>query len=345
VIVDGKVFLTTAVPNGEGLSLRAMALDDKSGKVIWDREIRAVDKAPSIHKKNSHASPTPIVHDGAVFVHFGTLGTARLNASNGEIKWLCNEIVYPPHHGSGGSPVLYDGKLAIVCDGSSDPFVVAVDAETGKIAWKTPRSVDARVKFSFATATVATVDGKPQVLAPGSDHLAGYDLSSGAELWKVKATGWSVVPQPALGHGLVFYNHDYDNPEMLAVKLGGSGDVTDSNIVWRMKVGAPSTPSPLVIGDDLYFVSDKGIASCVNAKTGDRYWMQRLGGNFSASPVYANGKILFLNEIGLATWVEPGHEFKSLGENELPGRTLATPAFSNGAMYLRTDETLYKFAN
>ncbi len=344
VIVDGKVFLTTAVPQGEGMSLRAMALDANSGKVVWDREIRAIDKAPSIHNKNSHASPTPIVHDGAVFVHFGPLGTARLDANDGTIKWQCTELVYPPQHGGGGSPVLHDGKLAIVCDGSSDPFVAAVDAETGKVVWKTPRSVDARIKFSFATAAVAMIDGKPQVLAPGSDHLAAYDLSSGAEQWRVLATGWSVVPQPALGHGLVFYNHDYDNPELLAVKLGGSGDVTDSNIVWRMKVGAPSTPSPLLVDDELYFVADKGVASCVNAKTGERHWMKRLGGNFSASPIYANGKILFLNEIGLATWVERGPEFKVAGENELPGRTLATPAFSNGAMYVRTDETIYKFA-
>ena len=344
VVSDGKVFLTTAVPSGEGLSLRTMALDVGTGNVIWDREVLAVDKAPAIHAKNSHASPTPIVRDGALFVHFGTLGTARLAAADGAVRWTNKELVYAPVHGSGGSPVLEDGKLVVVCDGSSQPFVAAVDAETGKIAWKTPRSVEARVSHSYSTPTVVKVDGKTQVLAPGPNHMAAYDPVTGVELWRVQTPGWSVVPQPVIGHGLAIYNHDYDHPELIAVKLGGAGDITESHIVWRLQRGAPSSPSPLLVGDELYFVSDNGIASCVNAKTGERHWNERLGGNFSASPIYANDKILFLNEDGLATWIEPGQQFKLSGTNEVPGRTFATPAFSDGAMYLRTDEHLYKIA-
>ncbi len=344
VVVDGRVFLTTAVPRGEGLSLRVLALEAKTGKTIWDREVRAVDKAPSIHTKNSHASPTPLIRDGSVFVHFGAQGMARLSTADGELQWTCFEMDYPPLHGNGGSPVLHDGKLVVVCDGSKDPFVAAVDAKTGKVAWKTPRGVKARLTHSFATPTVAMVNGKAQVLAPGPDHFAAYDLSNGAELWRVLAPGWSVVPQPALGHGLVIYNHDYDHPELMAVKLGGQGDVTDSHVVWRIKRGAPSTPSPLLVGDELYFVSDDGIASCVNAKTGDRHWMEPIEGNYSASPISANGRVLFLNETGLGTWVKADKKFAVRGTNELPGRTFATPAFVDGAMYLRTDATLYKFA-
>ncbi len=345
VVVDGKVYLTTAVPRGEGLSLRVMALDTRTGKTIWDREVRAIEKVPSIHTKNSHASPTPLVRDGSVFVHFGAQGMARLAAADGELQWTCLELDYPPLHGNGGSPVLHDGKLVVVCDGSKDPFVAAIDAKTGKVAWRPPRGVKARLTHSFVTPTIAVVDEKAQVMAPGPDHFAAYDLSSGKELWRVLAPGWSVVPQPAIGHGLVFYNHDYDHPELMAVKLGGQGDVTDSHVVWRIKRGAPSTPSPLLVGGELYFVSDDGIASCVNAKSGERHWMERLNGNYSASPTFANGRVLFLNETGLATWVKADKKFAMLGTNELPGRTFATPAFLDGAMYLRTDETLYKFAN
>lgn len=342
-VVGDRIYLTTAMrPNG-GLSMRVLALDAKDGSVVWDREVFSAAKAPAIHTKNSHASPTPIVKDGSVFVHFGPLGMARLSARDGSIQWRCEELLYPPVHGNGGSPILHDGKLFVVCDGSSNPFVAAVNAETGKVAWKTPRSVFGRISHSFVTPTVATVDGKPQLLAPGPDHFAAYDLQSGAELWQVKAAGWSVVPQPAVGHGMVFYNHDYDNPELMAVKLGGRGDVTETHVVWRIKKGAPSTPSPLLVGDDLYFVSDKGVASCVDAETGDRRWMERLGGNFSASPILVNGRILFLNEDGEATWVKTGGKFEILGKNTVPGRTLATPAFSGGAMYLRTDSSLYKF--
>lgn len=344
VIVGDRLYLTTAVPQGEGLSFRAMAFDTADGRVVWDREIRSVDKAPSIHTKNSHASPTPIVRDGAVFVHFGAQGTARLSAADGTLEWTCTELVYPPLHGNGGSPILQDGKLVVVCDGSKDPFVAAIDAKTGKVAWKTLRSVPARISHSFATPTVALVDGEQQVLAPGPNHFAAYDLATGTERWRILAPGWSVVPQPTLAHGLVIYNHDYDHPELIAARLGGSGDVTETRVAWRLKSGAPSTPSPLLVGDDLYFVADDGIASCIDAKTGERHWRSRLGGNYSASPIYVNDRVLFLNETGVATWVKPGREFENLGTNEVPGRTLATPGFSRGAMYLRTDTTLYKIA-
>ncbi|MBM4076389.1 MAG: hypothetical protein FJ267_12210 [Planctomycetes bacterium] len=260
------------------------------------------------------------------------------------MQWICTELVYPPVHGSGGSPVLQNGKLVVVCDGSSNPFVAALDADSGKIAWKSPRSVPARINHSFVTPTVAMINGKAQVFAPGPNHFAAYDVESGKELWKVLAPGWSVVPQPVLADGMVIYNHDYDNPELLAVKLGGEGDVTDSHVVWRLKRGAPSTPSPLLIGEELYFVSDKGIATCVNSKTGDVHWTQRIEGNYSSSPLYVNERVLFMNESGVATWVKHSKQFEELGKNELPGRTFAIPAFSNGAMYLRTDEVLYKFA-
>lgn len=344
VVVEGRVFLTTAVPQGEGLSLRAMALDAATGTLLWDREVRALEKTPAVHAKNSHASPTPLVRDGAVYVHFGAQGMARLSAADGELQWTCFELTYPPVHGCGGSPVLHDGKLVVVCDGSSNPFVAAVDAATGKVAWKTPRGVTAKISHSFVTPTVALVEGKAQVMAPGPDHFAAYDLESGAELWRVLAPGWSVVPQPTLAHGMVIYNHDYDHPELIAIKLGGHGDVTDSHVAWRIKQGAPSTPSPLLVGDELYFVSDQGIASCVDVQTGEGHWMERMRGKYSASPVYANERVLFMNEDGLATWVKAGTEFEVLGTNQLPGRTFATPAFLDGAMYLRTDEFLYKFA-
>lgn len=344
VIVDGKVFLTTAVPEGEGLSLRTLCLDASTGKTIWDREIRKVDTAPKIHAKNSHASPTPIVVEGSLFVHFGALGMARLKQSDGSIEWLCTELDYPPMHGSGGSPFLADGKLVVVCDGSVKPFVAAVDANTGKVVWKTLRSVEARISHSFVTPLVTEVDGKKQVLAPGPDHFAAYDLETGKELWIIKAPGWSVVPQPIVTQGMVIYNHDYDNPELIAAKLGGSGDVTEKNIVWRLKRGAPSTPTPLLVGEELYFVSDNGIASCVNVLTGEKYWTERLGGDFSASPLLINGKILFLDENGKATWVKASKTFEVLGTNEVTGRTLATPGFDQDAMYLRTDESLIKYA-
>ncbi len=344
VVADGKVFLTTALSVGVGLSLQAIAIDANTGATLWKQEVFSVAKSPAIHAKNSHASPTPIYHTRSLFVSFGPIGLAKLSATDGSIVWTNKELNYEPVHGSGGSPVLAEGKLVVICDGRSNPFVAAIDAETGMLAWKTERSVEARISHSFATPTVTRVHGKWQVVAPGPNHLAAYDLHTGEEQWRVQAPGWSVVPQPTVGHGLVIYNHDYDHPELIAVKLGGSGDVTDSHIAWRVKRAAPSSPSPLLVGDDLFFVSDKGIASCINAKTGESYWTERLGGDYSASPILVNGKILLLNEEGLATWIEPDRQFKLHVKNEVSGRTLATPAFADGAMYLRTDQCLYKIA-
>ena len=343
-IYRGVIYLTTAVAKDQGLSLRAIALDANSGQTLWDQEVKSVDKAPAIHAKNSHASPTAIAVDDAVFVHFGTLGTAKLHPSDGRILWLCEELIYPPMHGSGGSPVLRENKLVIICDGSTNPFVCALDASTGKVAWKTPRSVPATISHSFGTAAITKVQGRMQVLAPGPNHLAAYDLQDGKELWKVLAPGWSVVPEPILIEDMVIYNHDYDNPELMAVRLGGQGDVTESNVVWKSSRGAPSTPTPLLIGSELYYVSDNGVASCIDAKTGQRHWMERLGGNYSASPVYVNGHVLFLSEEGMATWVEASKQYQPVGKNQISGRTFATPAFYKNAMFLRTDEHLLKIS-
>lgn len=345
VVVEGTIYLTTAVPKGNGLALVAFALDASTGQRLWEREVRAVDSVPSIHAKNSHASPTPIVHDDSVFVHFGTLGTARLACKDGTVQWLCTELIYPPVHGSGGSPMLNDGRLAIVCDGSKDPFVAALDADTGKIVWKTPRGVPASISHSFVTPSITRVDGKTLVLAPGPQHFAAYDLADGTEVFRVLAPGWSVVPQPIVYDDLVIYNHDYDNPELIAVRLGGKGDVTGTHVVWRRERSAPSTPTPVLVDGLLYTVSDKGIATCLDAKTGEQQWMERLGGNYSASPIYADGRILFLSEDGVATWVRASKRYEVVRINEITGRTFATPAFDGTGMYLRTDTELIKIVD
>ncbi len=343
VVVQDRVFLTTAVEDNGTLSLRAIALQAKAGQVVWDIELRRLDEVPSIHAKNSHASPTPIVDDGRVYVHFGTWGTYALATNDGSVLWRCNELTYSPVHGNGGSPVLHDGKLVIVCDGSSDPFIAALDVATGDVAWKTPRSIKPPISHSFVTPLVVEVEGVTQVLAPGPGHFAAYDLHSGDELWRIVEPGWSVVPQPTVGHGLVIYNHDYDHPELIAAKLGGSGDVTETHIAWRVRRQAPSTPTPVLVGEDLFFVSDDGIASCVNAITGETYWTERVKGNYSASLICANDHILLLNEDGLATWIKAQRQFEKVATCEIPGRTFATPAFVGDAMYLRTDQHLYRF--
>lgn len=342
VVSADAIWLTTAVEQEQQLSLRCLKLSPVTGEVLWDHEVRRLWEIPAIHGKNSHASPTPILRGNRLYVHFGTHGTACLNADSGEQIWLNTELSYPPVHGSGGSPVLAEGILAIVCDGSSSPFVVGLDAQTGAVRWKTPRTITGRVNHSFATPALMYSDGQPQLIAPGPDHLAVYELLTGREVWHVKAPGWSVVPQPVVTPDLIIYNHDYDNPELIAVRRNGSGDVTESHVAWKLRRGAPSTPSPVLVGTELYTVSDNGIASCIDVDSGTVHWTTRLGGNFSASPVYANNLLLFLDEAGTARWVRPGRQFVEVAENVIPERTFATPAILAGAMYLRTDRHLYR---
>lgn len=346
VLSKGKVYLTTAVPVGESkiLSLRALRVDANSGKIDWNVEIFQEDTAasPRIHGKNGHASPTAVVSEGVVFVHFGHMGTAALDLQ-GKILWKQESLHYTPIHGNGGSPLLVGKLLFFSCDGGSDPFVVALDRQTGKPVWKTARVTPASRKFSFSTAQAITVDSKPQLISPGSGAVCAYDPADGHEIWRVRyGEGYSVIPQPVYGHGLLFLGTGYDRPLVYALKPGGTGDLTDSHVAWKTAKSAPNTPSLLLVGDELYFVSDAGIASCVDARTGAVHWSERLGGDFSASPVFAEGRIYFQNEAGMGFVVKPGKTFEVLARNDLGERTLASYAVADGALFIRTAERLYR---
>jgi len=349
VVSNGKVYLTTAVPVGETktLSLRALQLDAKSGAILWNVELFQEDtaKSPRIHGKNGHASPTPVVAEGVVYVHFGHMGTAALDLK-GKVLWRQEALHYTPIHGNGGSPLIVGDLLFCSCDGGSDPFVVALKRKTGEVAWKTARVTPSKNKFSFSTAQAITVDGKRQIISPGSGAVCAYDPADGHELWRVRyGDGYSVIPQPVYGHGLLFIGTGYDRPLVYAVKPGGTGDLTDSNVAWKTAKGAPNTPSLLLVGDELYFVSDAGIASCVDARTGTVHWSERLGGDFSASPVFADGRIYFQNESGVGFVVKPGKTFELLAKNDLGERSLATYAVVDSALFIRTAQHLYRIQN
>jgi outer membrane protein assembly factor BamB len=342
VIVGGKLYLTSAVPGDGGFSLRALCLDTKDGKTAWDTEVfKEGAGAPTPHSKNSHASPTPIVAGDRLYVHFGHQGTACLDLA-GKVLWRSEEK-YSPVHGNGGSPVLVDDLLIFSCDGASNPYVVALEAATGKRLWKTPRQGNADRKFSFHTPLVIEVRDKKQVVSAGSNEVSGLDPKTGKEIWTVRYDGYSVIPRPVFGHGLVFLSTGYNSPSLLAIKPDGTGDVTETHVAWKTRKAAPHTPSPLLVGDELYMVSDGGIASCLDAKTGKVHWTERLGGAFSASPISADGRVYFQSEDGVGTVIQAGTTFKRLAKNEMKERTLASYAVADGALYLRTEKNLYRF--
>ncbi len=352
-IYEGRIYLTTAVPvnaveadaeaKNVDQSLRALCVDERTGELLWNVEVflEPGETAPRIHSKNSHASPTPIVADGRVYIHFGHQGTACLDL-DGKVVWKNSDIHYRPVHGNGGSPTLVDGLLIFSCDGADKQFVVALDAASGKIAWQTPRPTEAVKKFSFSTPLAIAVNGRKQIISPGSDMVCAYDAKTGEEIWRCRYEGYSVIPRPVYGHGLLFISTGYDSPEVMAIRPDGEGDVTDTHIAWRLSKGAPHTPSLLVVGDELYMVSDRGIASCVDAKRGEPHWQERIGGNFSASPLYADGRIYLQSEQGTGIVIAPGTTFEEIARNELEERTLASYAVADGAIFIRTESQLYR---
>jgi outer membrane protein assembly factor BamB len=347
VIAEGRIYLTAAV-TAEGsteVTLRALCFDAADGRTLWDTEVFRPDPASAtkMHRKNSAASPSPIVTSDRLFVHFGHMGTAALDLA-GKIVWKQEELKYPPVHGTGGSPILANGALVFSCDGQSEPFVVALDATTGAIRWKTPRNSPAKKQFSFSTPLAIQLDGATQIISPGSGLVGSYDLKDGRERWRVAyGEGYSVVPRPVYAHDLLFLSSSFDKPIFHAIKpTGASGDATATNIAWTIPKGAPHTASAVVVGDEVYFVSDAGIATCADAKDGTVHWTERLGGNFSASPIVAGDRIYFQNEEGIGYVVKAGKTCQLLATNDLGERTLASPAAIDGALILRSEAHLWR---
>ena len=345
VVVDGKIYLTTAITDSTNTSLRALCVNAADGRIQWDVEVLKPDATATqaMHRKNSLASPTPIVRGGRVYAHFGHMGTAALDLS-GKILWQQTTLKYPPTHGNGGSPVLVGDSLVFSCDGASDPFLVALDANTGQVRWKIPRNTSAKNQFSFSTPLAIEVDGLTQIISPGSGFVAGYDPKDGREIWRARyGEGYSVITRPVFAHGLLFVTSSYNRSVLYAVKpAGAKGDVTESHIVWKHDKSVPNTPSPLVVGDEIYFVSDSGIANCLDARTGNLNWTERLGGGFSASPVLAEGRIYFQNEEGVGTVLKVGKTFEVLAKNDLGERTLASLAVTDNTIFLRSKSHLWR---
>ena len=322
--------------------------DRETGKPMIDNEVFHLDDPGRIHSKNSHASPTPLVDGDRVFVHFGAHGTACLDRQ-GNVQWK-KSLMYAHGHGPAGSPVVWNDLLILNCDGTDVQYVVALDKKTGDERWKVERAhiSEARrtgksnVPMAYTTPLLVKVDGATQLISAGSDQVSAYDPATGNERWWANYDGYSNVSQPAFANGMIFICSGYDSPIFYGIRTGGSGDITQTHVAWSLEKGAPLDPSPLPVGDELYIVSSSGIATCLDQATGKVHWQQRLGGKFSASPTLAGGNIYWLDEDGKTTVTRASKDFEKLAESDLEEQTLATPAFVDGAIFLRTENHLYR---
>ncbi len=349
VIHREHLFLTTAVAISKDQEspeqvLRTVCLDPSTGKILWDTEVFRVPGGTrtSSHVKNSHASPTPIASGDRVYVHFGTMGTAALDL-NGTVVWRNQSFAFDPVHGNGGSPILSGERLVFNCDGDDKAFVVALDRNTGATIWQTDRPSAQSETFSFSTPLEISVNGQKQIVSPGSHAVCSYNSENGKELWRVNYPNrWSVIPRPVYAEGLVFICTGYVGPpSLLAIRPDGQGDVTETHVAWQTDKYVPHTPSPAVVGNSLFLISDQGIATCRDVATGELHWRERLGGNYSASPLVANGLIYIQSEEGECCVYDAATDFLEQSRNDLGERSLASFAVWERAFYIRTMDHLY----
>lgn len=341
VIAGDRIWLTTATK--EGHSLRVVCVDRNSGRLLYDRDVLSIATPPKLHETNSFASPTPVLDGERLYVHFGTMGTACLDSRTGDVRWKNTDLTISNDVGPGSSPVLHGNRLLLSYDGLDVQYVLALNAGTGKIAWKTDRSRPRSQLKAFVTPLVISVDGADQAIMPGPGWVIAYEPGTGQELWSVHAPGYSVVPSPVSGKGLLYIVTGFMNSELWAIHPSGArGNVTERAVVWKFAKSVPTRSSPLLVGDLLFFVSDAGILTCLNAESGTLLWRNRLGGNFSASPTYADGKIYLCSEEGKTFVIAADRTYRALAVNILPGRFMASPAMLGRALYLRTDTHLYR---
>jgi len=348
VVLGDQVWLTTATVDGHELSV--IALDRTSGRVLFDQVIFRVADPEDTRQYNSYASPTPVIEAGRVYVHFGSYGTACLDARTYEVLWQRRDLPCNHWRGPGSSPILHGNLLIVHLDGFDVQYVVALDKSTGRTVWKADRTHDFGTddgdqKKGYSTPVVIDASGRRQLISPAAKAVVSLDPGTGRELWRARYEQHSPAARPLFGHGLVYVGSGRPRSELIAIRPDGDGDVTDTHVAWRALRGIGASPSPLLVDDLLYSVSDKsGIVTCLDARTGEEAWQRRVGGGaHTASPLFADGALYFFAEDGSAVALAPGRESRELGRGRLDeGGVQATPALAGAAIFIRTEHHLYR---
>jgi outer membrane protein assembly factor BamB len=366
VIWHSQIWLTTATE--DGTHLYAICVDRETGKVLHDVKLFDVEQPQFAHKFNTYGSPTPVLEESRAYVTFGSPGTACLDSRTGRVLWTRRDLVCNHYRGAGSSPILFENLLIMNFDGSDHQFVVALDKNTGQTVWRTERSIDFKdlgpdglpmtegdLRKAFSTPHVAALSGQPTLISSGAKAHYAYNPLTGEELWRVEErTSHSASTRPVVGDGLVFIASGWSTGELLGIRPGKKGEVVDANesaphdtktqlaVLWKSKRAVPKKPSTLFLNHLLFTIDDNGVASCLEAQSGKEVWRERVGGNYSASPIEAAGRIYFCSEEGKCTVIEAGREFKKLAENQLDDGFMASPAVAGKALYLRSRTHLYR---
>ena len=355
IIWSDKVFLTSSLTEKNKRIL--LCIDRLSGQTVWRRDV--VQSPPeTIHRLNSRASGTPATDGRQVYVTFMRAEGDRVVAPNvgserlitpgkiivaaydldGNEKWKTNVGDFVSAHGFNTCPVLFEDLVILNGDHDGDAYLVALDRQSGKERWRTLRENKTR---SYVTPIIREIDGITQMILSGSLCIASYDPRNGKRHWIVDGPTEQFVASMVYDGKYVFATGGYPERHTLAIRPGGKGNVTDTHIAWRTTRGAAYVPSPIISGRYLLMVADSGIASCFEARTGKRHWMERLPGGHSPSPVSADGLVYFVSDRGVTTIIRPSETFAVIAKNELGEPVSASPAISQGQIFLRTHQHLY----
>lgn len=362
VLLGDKIWLTTSTPRNvekrrigyddmqlaSNVTIGAACFSKADGKCLWNVTIYNIDNPAPVHQLNSWSTPTPFVEKGRLYCDYGTFGTACLEADTGKVIWK-QQIPLDHQVGPGSSPIIYENLMILVRDGRDAQFVIALDKNTGQTVWKTNRPpIDTKspnAKKSFVTPIIVKASGKTQMIVAGAHWVVSYDPATGNEIWRVKhGTGFSISSIAIFNKDIVYIDTGCMTAELLAIRTDGQGDVTNTNVIWRIKGQLPVMSSPLLVDNFIYCVADNGTASCIDSQNGNIIWRKQITGTYAASPVYAAGKLYFFNQKGKATVLKPGKEFETIAENrlEIEGDLVATPALVDRSIYVRTDTSLYR---
>jgi outer membrane protein assembly factor BamB len=366
VVSGNQVWITTAPEDGS--ELFAVALGRRDGKIIHNIKLFDVSNQQKMNRLNSFATPSPVIEPGRVYLHFGTYGTACLDSGSGSALWTRRDLNIEHQEGPGSSPVLWRNLLVFNCDGTNAQFVVALDKSSGRTVWKRERSRDftgiiPHKRKAFSTPLIVQAGGMVQMISVGAEAIYGYAPADGSELWRFDFDGFTVAPRPVAGFGMVFFTTGYDHPSLVALRLGEQfvydhpsfmtirsgerGGLAASNVVWRAGKQAPIRSSPVIASNLVYMVSDGGVASALDALSGEVVWSHRLGvgEEYSASPVFADGRLYFFGQNGSTYALKPGRQYEELAVNRLDSGFMASPAIAGHAFFVRTRQALYRLEN
>ena len=353
VIYGNQVWLTTATIDGKEMS--GICVDFKTGKILYDILLFKQESIYGKHSINTYATPTPCIEKGYVYLNFGSTGTVCVNTNDGKVVWKRDDLKVEHVQGTGASPIIYKDMLILHFEGTDQQFIVALNKKTGETIWRADRPTECYApllpigKKAYITPIVINVNGKDLLISNGSAVCIAYDVQTGKEIWRVIEGEDSTIACPVTEDGIVYFYTSFVTPtdgekfiELLAVDPKGSGDISKTNILWRMKAPILQLLTPLIKDGIIYTVDTRNNLFAIDAKTGTTIYEKRQKNKYNASPVYAGGHVYFTSVKGETLVLKAGRTLEILAENKLPGEIYATPAIAQNSIIIRNESTLYR---